>query len=135
VYAFTNLRKPDVYTVDDNAVIACKYDRGAAILEGSWSLSRSFQDVEVFGTEGSLTATRREVVLTPKGRNAQPRTLEAPALPGERSSMVPYLIDCLQNDREPEGMTALDINVDVVEIIEAARQSAATARAVALPLP
>ena len=96
---------------------------------------RGFQDVEVFGTEGSLTATRRNVVLTPKGRDAQPITLDAAELPDARSYMVPYLLDCLQNNREPEGMTAMDINVDVVEIIEAARQSVATGAAVALPLP
>ena len=34
-----------------------------------------------------------------------------------------------------DGLTALDINVDVVEIIEAAKISVKTGRAIKLPLP
>ena len=134
VYAVTNVRKPDVYKVDDNAVILCRYERGAALLEGSWSLPRGFQDVEVFGDSGSLFATRQEAILTTGGRDSQARTLDAPPLPAERSSMIAYLADCISRGTEPEGMTALDINVDVVEIVEAARRSVASGAAVRLPL-
>jgi hypothetical protein len=39
----------------------------------------------------------------------------------------------MRNNRELDGLVALPINVDVVEIIEAAKQSIATGRAVVLP--
>jgi hypothetical protein len=44
------------------------------------------------------------------------------------------MVNALRNNKEIEGMTALDINVGVVEIIEAAKQSVKTGRAVPLPL-
>jgi hypothetical protein len=40
----------------------------------------------------------------------------------------------MKSGKGVEGLTAVDINVDVVEIIEAAKQSVKTGRAVALPL-
>jgi predicted dehydrogenase len=43
------------------------------------------------------------------------------------------MVDALRNHKPIEGITALDINVGVVEIIEAAKQSVKTGRAVKLP--
>lgn len=135
VWANTNLRKPEVYKVDDNAVIVCNYKRGVAILEGSWSLPRSFQDVEIFGTFGSITATRDSVeMLEGRKRGAAPVQLKASELPKSRASAVAYLIDCMRNNRSPEGIVALDINVDVVEVIEAAHLSVESGKTIPLPL-
>ena len=55
-------------------------------------------------------------------------------LPPERSEPVAYMVNALRNQKEIEGLTALDINVGVVEIIEAAKESVKTGRAVPLPL-
>jgi hypothetical protein len=55
-------------------------------------------------------------------------------LPRERAEPIAYMVDVIRNKKEVEGLVALDINVDVVEIIEAAKTSVATGEAVALPL-
>lgn len=55
-------------------------------------------------------------------------------LPPERSEPVRFMMDAIRRNRPIEGLTALDINVGVVEIIEAAKRSVATGRAIALPL-
>jgi hypothetical protein len=44
------------------------------------------------------------------------------------------MVAAMKSGRPIEGLTGLDINVDVVEIIEAARMSVKTGRAVRLPL-
>jgi len=134
IYAFTHTRKPQNYDVDDNAFIVAKYPRGEAIMEGSWSLPRSFQDVEILGTSGSVFATRRAAELTPSGRNSKTELLDAPELPANRASAIAYMIDCIKTGKQLEGMVALDINVDVVEIIEAARQSVKSGEVVKLPM-
>jgi predicted dehydrogenase len=44
------------------------------------------------------------------------------------------MVDAIRKNKPIEGLTALDINVGVVEIIEAAKQSVKTGRAIPLPL-
>ena len=56
-------------------------------------------------------------------------------LPPERSAPVAFMVDAIRNNKPIDGLTALDINVGVVEIIEAAKESVRTGRAVKLPLP
>jgi scyllo-inositol 2-dehydrogenase (NADP+) len=68
-----------------------------------------------------------------KGRSeAKSITLEP--LARERAEPVTYMASAIRNKKDLEGLTALDINVGVVEIIEAAKQSVKTGRAVPLPL-
>jgi predicted dehydrogenase len=43
------------------------------------------------------------------------------------------MVDALRNHKPIEGITALEINLGVVEIIEAAKESVKTGRAVKLP--
>jgi hypothetical protein len=44
------------------------------------------------------------------------------------------MIHCIRSKKAPEGLVALDINVGVNEIIEAAKMSVKTGKAVPLPL-
>jgi predicted dehydrogenase len=44
------------------------------------------------------------------------------------------MVDAIRNHKPIEGITALDINLGVAEIIEAAKESVKTGRAVKLPL-
>ena len=43
--------------VEDNATLVLHYKNGSGYFEGSWDLPRSFQDLEVFGRDGSLYMT------------------------------------------------------------------------------
>ncbi len=53
-------------------------------------------------------------------------------LPKERASPLAYMADAVQNHHAPEGLVALDINVEVVEIIDAVKQSIKAGKAVTL---
>jgi predicted dehydrogenase len=133
VYAQVNHLRPQEFPkVEDNSTIILYYKNGVAILEGSWDLPRSFQDLEVFGLGGSLYVKRGLVELR-KGRE-MPQKLALDPLPPERSEPITYMIHYLRSKKPLEGLVALDINVGVNEIIEAAKMSAKTGRAVKLPL-
>ena len=54
-------------------------------------------------------------------------------LPPERSEPVAYMVSALRNKKDVLGLTALDINVGVLEIIDAAKESVKTGRAIPLP--
>lgn len=132
VYAQANHLRPELYPkVEDNADLMLHYKNGVGIFEGSWALPSDYQDLEVFGLNGSLYMKNGSVELR-KGGKAEPVAL--PTLAPERANPVAYMVSCIRNNRAPEGLVALPINVDVIEIIEAARQSVATGQAIKLPL-
>jgi hypothetical protein len=54
------------------------------------------------------------------------------ALPAEKADPISFMVDAIRNHRDIEGITALDINVGVAEIIEAAKESIRTGRVVKL---
>ena len=55
-------------------------------------------------------------------------------LPPERSEPVAYMVWALKHNKPIEGMVGLDINVEVNRIIEAAKMSIVTGRAIKIPL-
>ncbi len=134
VYAHVNHLRPEIFPrVEDNSTMILSYKDGVGLFEGSWDLPRSFQDLEIFGLKGSLYMTRNGVELR-QGRKGPTRQLRLDPLPSERSEPIAYMVDVIKNKKEVDGLVALDINVGVVEIIEAAKRSVATGEAVALPL-
>jgi predicted dehydrogenase len=66
-----------------------------------------------------------------KGRGG-PKELEPTALSPEDSDPIRYMVSRVKSGKAPDNIVGLDINVDVVEILEAAKQSAATGREVKL---
>jgi predicted dehydrogenase len=133
VYAQVNQLRPETFPkVEDNSTMILSYKNGVALLEGSWDLPRSFQDLEVFGLRGSVYMANGKVELR-KGRETRDVPLE-PLAP-ERAEPIAFMIHAIRSGKPIEGLTALDINVDVVEIIEAAKMSVKTGRAIKLPLP
>jgi predicted dehydrogenase len=132
VYAEVVHLRPETFPkVEDSSTLTLHYKNGIGIFEGSWDLPRSFQDLEVFGRQGSILMTQQKVELR-KGRD----TTELPLtpLPPEQADPIAFMVDAIKNNKPIEGITALDINVGVVEIIEAAKESIRTGRAVKLPL-
>ena len=135
VYAHVNHLRPETYPkVEDNSTLILSYKNGVGLFEGSWDLPRSFQDLEVFGLKGSVNMTRDKVEVR-IGRRSPAKQLPLEQLPPERAEPTAYMIRALRDNKPLEGLVALDINVGVVEIMEAAKESVRTGRAVSLPLP
>ena len=132
VYASVNQLRPQTFPkVEDNATLILHYKNGVGLFEGSWDLPRSYQDLEIFGLKGSLYMKQQGVELR-QGREANAITMEP--LPPERSEPIAYMVHALKNKAAIEGLVALDINVGVNEIIEAAKMSVKSGQAVKLPL-
>ena len=132
VYAQVNHLRPQTFPkVEDNADLVLSYAKSVGIFEGSWDLPRGFQDLEIFGLKGSIYMKGGSAELR-AGRETQ--ALELPALAPERAEPLAFLVNSIKTGKALEGLTALDINVGVVEIIEAAKMSVASGNAVRLPL-
>ena len=134
VYAHVNHLRPETFPkVEDNSTMILGYKNGVGLFEGSWDLPRSFQDLEVFGLEGSLHMTRDRLEFR-KGR-APGEEQPLHALAPENAEPIAHMIAAIREKKMLNPMVSLDINVDVVEIIEAAKASMRSRAAVKLPLP
>jgi predicted dehydrogenase len=133
VYATVNHLRPERFPkVEDNATIVLHYPNAIGIFEGSWDLPRSYQDLEVFGrpgkdAPGSLHMSRAKVEVQ---RGRQTSTLPAQTLAPENSEPVAYMASRIQSNLPVTGLTAIDINVKVIRIIDLAKESVKTGRAV-----
>ena len=133
VYAVTHQLQPDRFpNVEDNAVLVLTYPDAVGIFEGSWNLPRGFQQLELFGREGSLAMNRSQ--LTHQAARKPPVKVELAALDEVASHPVRYMIDRVTRKASLDQIVALEVNIDAVQVLEAAKRSAKEKRAVALPL-
>ncbi len=134
VYASVHHLRPERFPkVEDNATLVLNYPKAVGVFEGSWDLPRSMQDLEVFGRPdgkepGSVYMTHKGVELR-QGRN-QPEELPLTPLPEDANEPVAYMVSKIKANQPIEGMTAIGINVNVIRIIDLAKESVKTGRAV-----
>ena len=132
VTAVTQQIKPDVYPrVDDEATIVLTYPHAQAIIQASWNWPFSRKDMEVYGQSGYAITVGRDAVRV---RLPEKQEISADAKPLEKTKedSVSYLRAVLLGGLKPDGQSSLETNVTVTEILDAARQSAATGKTVSL---
>jgi predicted dehydrogenase len=135
VFASVNHLRPERFPrVEDTAVLVLSYKDGVGLFEASWNFPRSFQDLEVFGRGGSILTTGSADVVMQKGGGPAVK-VEVPPLGPEMAGPIHYLTHCLESGKPVEGPVSLDLNVGIIEVVEAARKSVETGKAVPLPLP
>ena len=134
VYATTRKMKTEQNnTVDDDATIVLDYPDATAVIEASWDWPYTKEQVQVFGPKGSLLA-RHSTLLhragDARGPNVSPDGENVPLnpLPNETSNPVSYFVDCIRNNKPIEDPVSAQLNVQVMEILDAARESARTGK-------
>jgi len=132
VTAVTQRNKPDIYArVDDEATIVLQYPKAQGIIQASWNWPFSRKDFEVYGEHGQAIATGGDKirVLLPGAE----RTSPPEPLPADEHDSLSYLIAVVRGQRKPTGLSSLENNMIVTEILDTARESARTGRTITLP--
>ncbi|MGB8261092.1 MAG: Gfo/Idh/MocA family oxidoreductase [Terracidiphilus sp.] len=134
VTAVLNHDKPSVYPrVDDDATVILAYPRAQAVLEPSWNWPFGRKDMELYGSTGYAITVGGDKLRLRHEHDAEERTTTAPPLDPARRDSLSYLAAVLGGKLEPKGdLSALDTNVVVMQILDAARESARTGRTVTL---
>jgi predicted dehydrogenase len=138
VTAVIQTDKPEIYPkVDDEATVILKYPGAQAILQASWNWPFDRKDMEVYGATGYAITVGRDDLRVRYAGEAHESQIAAPPLDAHESSSLDYLVAALRGEIKPEGdLTALDTNIVVMQILDAARESARSGRTVELkPLP
>lgn len=135
VTAVTQQIKPEVYPkVEDEATILLTYPEAQGIIQASWNWPFSRKDMEIYGQTGYVMAPDRNALRVRAGREqtGQVRDLERQAL--EAEDPFAYLAAVVRGRIEPAptDLSALENNVTVVRILEAAKESARTGRTVSI---
>ena len=133
VLAVTQQIKPDVYPkVDDEGTIILTYPKTQTIIQASWNWPFSRKDMEVYGQTGyvhTIDGTRMRIRLK---SDKTERTDDATQADAPATDPFAYYARLLHGETKPDGLTSLENNMIVMEILDAARQSAKTGRAVLL---
>jgi predicted dehydrogenase len=133
VFAVTQQIKPDVYPkVDDEATILLTYPHAQGIIQASWNWPFGRKDMEVYGRTGYLLVPDQNRLRL---RSSGTEEKDAPVSPLSTPHRDPlsYLAAVAQGDIRPSGLSSLEVNLIVTEILDAARDSARTGKRVTLP--
>ena len=134
VTAVVNHDKPEIYPrVDDDATIVLAYPHAQAVIQASWNWPFSRKDMEVYGATGYAITVGPDKVRLRHEHDSDERLTTAPSLTGPQNNSLSYLAAVLRGELEPKGdLTALDTNVVVMQILDAARESVRTGKTVRL---
>ena len=132
VTAITQRIKPDIYSrVDDEATIVLTYPKAQAILQASWNWPFDRKDMEVYSQTGYAITVKRDSVRVRLPKQDE-KLVEAKPLDSQESDSVNYLRAVILDGMQPRGLSSLETNIIVTEILDAARQSAATGKTIQL---
>jgi len=124
VTAVTQQIKPEEYPrVDDEATIILTYPKAQAIIQASWNWPFGRKDMEVYGQTGYvITIANDDLRVRLKGKEEERETGKPLVTPFNDS--LSELKAVVLDGATPDAPTALDTNVIVNEILDAARESA-----------
>jgi predicted dehydrogenase len=133
VTAVTQQMKPEIYPrVDDEATILLTYPKAQAIIQASWNWPFDRKDMEVYGATGQAITVKRDGIRVRRAGEEQEKLETAPALMAPYDDSISYLIAVVSGKVKAEGLSALNTNVTVMRILDAARESAKTGKTVRL---
>jgi predicted dehydrogenase len=133
VTAITARNKPDIYPkVDDEATILVQYAKAQGIIQASWNWPFGRKDFEVYGEHGLAIATGGNN-LRVRLPNEPERTSTPDPLPPDQHDSLSYLSAVVRGQHASTGLSSLENNMIVTEILDSARESARTGKTIMLP--
>lgn len=131
----TQQLKPHLYPrVDDDATIVLTYPNAQVIIQASWNWPHHVKDMEMYGTEGYLIAKNATDfgLSTSEHKSGSLAMEKAPQLEPGLDDPFSLLHQVVRGIRKPEPFSpsSLENNLIVMQILEAAKQSAASGKVV-----
>jgi len=132
VTAITQHIKGDVYPrVDDEATIILTYPKAQAIIQASWNWPFGRKDMEVYGETGYVITVRGDDIRV-RLKGEQEKQVAAQPIPSPQDRSLAYFRAVVNGEVQADGLSSLETNVTVTEILDAARRSAASGKTIRL---
>lgn len=127
--------KPDIYPeVDDEATILLEYPETQGVIQASWNWPFSRKDMEVYGKTGYLIAKNNTRLISRTFGEDTETVLQLPTRTYPFDDPFSYLAAVVRGTVivSPTDLSSLENNMVVVEILDAARESAAKGKRIYL---
>lgn len=135
VTCITQQVKPDIYSeVEDEATVILTYPKMQAIIQASWNWPYNRKDIEIYGTTGYIINRDRENMDILLDEKEGPFNRQAAPLEGAYFDPFAFLAAAVKGEAgmKPYDLSSLENNMIVMEILEAAKQSAARGETIRL---
>ena len=134
VFAVTQQIKPELYPkVDDEATIVLSYPKAQAIIQASWNWPYSRKDIAIYGKKGHVKADRRNLIQIRKEESLPEEIIEIAPLSAPNDDPFAYFANVINGKIDPvSSLSSLEVNMVVMEILEAAKTSAKLGKAIIL---
>jgi predicted dehydrogenase len=133
VTAVTQQIKPEIYPrVDDEATVVFTYPKAQAIVEASWNWPFDRKDMEVYGQTGYVITVKRDDIRVRRAGGPEEQIAAKP-LSAPYDNPLSLLKAVVVDGMNPDGLSSLETNITVTEILDAARRSAASGQTIRLP--
>lgn len=133
VFAVAQHLKPDVYSkVEDDATIVLTYPQAQVILEPSWNWPFNRKDMEIYGQTGYVLVPQPNLLRVQTAKTSNETKIVPPPITGPNADPLSYFAAVVRREIKPTGLASLEVNLIVVEILDAAHQSARTGKQVKL---
>ncbi len=136
VTGVTQTIKPDIYPeVDDEATIILTYPDAQAIIQASWNWPRSRKDMAVYGRDGYIVTQDATRMIYRPHRDSPEEHLVAYPPDNPRDDPFAMFAAVIRGELilEPMALSSLENNMIVMEILQAAKDSAQKGRTLTLP--
>jgi predicted dehydrogenase len=136
VTAVTKQLQPSVYPeVDDEAEIILNYKNAVAIIQASWNWPFNVKQMDVYGRTGYAKTIDSERIEVRKANESDAQIIKGKDLAAPYDDPLHYMAAILNGEiQEGNDPSSLQTNMTVSEILDAAKQSAESAKTVRLPL-
>lgn len=133
VTALTQTTKPQIYAgVDDQATVLVQYPGAQGIIQASWAWPFDRKDFEVYGEHGYAIAIHGNELRVRLSKEQKEEVQTPGPLPPDQQDSLSYLAAVVRGRIKPSGLSSLENNMIVTEILTAARESARSGKTIKL---
>lgn len=133
VLAVTQQIKPDIYpNVDDEATIILVYPKSQAIIQASWNWPYNRKDMEIYAERGYVIADKEGIKSKMSPENEEEfEKIDAREKPYHDPFAYMAAVVRKEISIDPDDLSALENNMIVMEILDAAGRSAKEGKSIA----
>ncbi|MES2850890.1 MAG: gfo/Idh/MocA family oxidoreductase, partial [Bacteroidota bacterium] len=118
--------------VDDEATIILTYKKAQVIIQASWNWPYNRKDMQVYGVTGYVLCKNGTDMMIKEDENKEAIPETAKALPENRNDPFIYFKNVIEGNIKPAlfDLSTAENNEIVIQILEAAKQSAKTGKTI-----
>ena len=122
VTALVQTIKPQIYgRVDDQATVLIQFPGAQGIIQASWNWPYDRKDFEVYAQHGQAVAIKGNELRVRLGKEPKEESRTLEPLPPDAQDSVSYLASVVRGKFKPSGLSSLENNMIVTEILTSAR--------------